>query len=54
MPDQPCGCKVDVKKTIATITKEYCHGFYSAGEEELVLLRFILGSRPGIVKYVWI
>lgn len=48
MPDQPYVCKADAK-TIATITKEYCHGFYSAREGELVLLRFILGSRPGIV-----
>lgn len=53
MPDQPYDYKVDVK-TIANITKEYCHGFYSAGEGELVLLSFILGSRPGIVKNVWI
>lgn len=53
MPDQPYDCKVDAKSN-ATITKEYCHGFDSAEEEELVLLRFILGNRPGIVTYVWI
>lgn len=53
MPDQSYDCKVNVK-TIANITKEYCHGFYSAGEGELVLLSFILGIGPGIVKYVWI
>lgn len=53
MPVQPYVCKVD-GKTIANITKEYCHGFYSARERELVVLSFILGSRPGIGKYVWI